>query len=175
MTAWRTGIRHLSRDASLHGCRILALLDSQVVSCSIQKGRSTSHRLNTLLQSIAGTCLLSKQSVIPLWISSKSNAADDPTRVSRVRDAVPDSPATLAFWKSAQSWTWPLEATWHEWRRRGFDVEYDQTLGFPGEGPRGPTRRVLAAHAAEEIPDLRVSVQPITAVRYGHRLQHFSQ
>eukprot|EP00971_Amphidinium_carterae_P147588 2924992-Amphidinium_carterae.1 len=99
MTAWRTGIRHLSRDASasLHGCRILALLDSQVVSCSIQKGRSTSHRLNTLLQSIAGTCLLSKQSVIPLWISSKSNAADDPTRVSRVRDAVPDRPATLAF------------------------------------------------------------------------------
>eukprot|EP00971_Amphidinium_carterae_P020668 407278-Amphidinium_carterae.1 len=119
MIAWRTGIKHLSRNLAFHDCRVLSLLDSQAVCCSVRKGRSTSHALNALLQSVAGTCLLARLDVIPLWVASAANAADDPTRISKVRDAVPADLASenfidLAsenFWLQAEDWRWPLEAT----------------------------------------------------------------
>eukprot|EP00971_Amphidinium_carterae_P020160 397147-Amphidinium_carterae.1 len=114
LLAWRTGIKMLSRDAAMHGTRLLCILDSQVVACSIQKGRSTSHRLNSLLHSICGTCLLTHIEPIALWVSSSADAADDPTRVSRVRTAVPGDSETDGFWRGAEAWTWPLEATRRE-------------------------------------------------------------
>eukprot|EP00971_Amphidinium_carterae_P148930 2952700-Amphidinium_carterae.2 len=111
LIVWRTGIKHFSRDLKYHNCRLLSLLDSQVVCYSVRKGRSTSCGLNALLQSVVGTCLLSKIEVLPLWIASKANPADDPTRIPEVRRALPNDHATTAFWDSAQRWSWPLTAT----------------------------------------------------------------
>eukprot|EP00971_Amphidinium_carterae_P029534 581407-Amphidinium_carterae.1 len=173
LLAWRTGITSLSRRICLHETKILSLLGSQVVCYSIRKGRSTSHALNGLLQSVAGTCLLGKLDVVPLWISSAANAADDPTRIDEVRCAEPATPESDAFWATACRWTWPLQATAWEWRRREFidDMEFNACLGYPGEGPGVARRRELAAHASVAVPDLRISVQPITAARYGARIR----
>eukprot|EP00971_Amphidinium_carterae_P118978 2357183-Amphidinium_carterae.1 len=178
MISWRTGIKNISRQSSLHDCKVLCLLDSQVVSCSVRKGRSTSHSLNALLQTTVGTSLLAKLDIIPLWISSEANAADDPTRVSHVRKASEKSVESERFWRCGDRWEWPLEATIFEWHRRGFlkpDGTFDATLGYPGEGPPKKTKRLLAPHASKEVPDLRLSVQPVTAVRYGVRIRHFAE
>eukprot|EP00971_Amphidinium_carterae_P168447 3337353-Amphidinium_carterae.1 len=121
LLASRTGIKKVSGEPSLHKTRLLTLLDSQVVACTVQKRRSTSHKLNAFLQTIAGTCLLVKLDPVLLWISSAANAADDPTRLSHVREAKDADEVSEGFWATAEDWSWalswPLAATISEWKQ----------------------------------------------------------
>eukprot|EP00971_Amphidinium_carterae_P021060 415534-Amphidinium_carterae.2 len=65
LLAWRTGVRWLANDPSRHSTRVLQVLDSQ--------GRSSSKRLNNIMQSTLGHLMLSRQYPQPLWISSWAN------------------------------------------------------------------------------------------------------
>eukprot|EP00971_Amphidinium_carterae_P312617 6213652-Amphidinium_carterae.2 len=57
----------------------------------LKKGRSSSRRLNGVLRSTMPDLLMHGVSIAPVWIGTKHNPADDPTRDQRVRAAVPAS------------------------------------------------------------------------------------
>eukprot|EP00971_Amphidinium_carterae_P109601 2170386-Amphidinium_carterae.1 len=129
-------------------------IDSQVVVWLLRKGRSSSRALNRLLQSCLVSMLSSQIRLHPMWISTENNPADDPTRRAMLREALPRSEALeQALNEVPQRWPWVEEMTRLLWAKQ---MEYNDTLGFPGEGP------VLDKRSK----DLRLSVQPATIRRY---------
>ena len=60
--------------------RILILVDSQVTLGAVSKGRSSSRRVNYWLRRIGGLCLSYGLSVDLVWIPTKANPADAPSR-----------------------------------------------------------------------------------------------
>eukprot|EP00971_Amphidinium_carterae_P296567 5891316-Amphidinium_carterae.1 len=60
LLAWRTGVRWIANDATRRSTRVIQFLDSQVCVHVIAKGRSSSKRLNNIMQSALGHLLLSK-------------------------------------------------------------------------------------------------------------------
>ena len=69
-----------ARTATFHSCRFLHLSDSQVCLSVLNKGRSSSRKLNRLLRRISALCLA--LNVLPLWawVESRLNPADEPSR-----------------------------------------------------------------------------------------------
>eukprot|EP00971_Amphidinium_carterae_P290345 5764745-Amphidinium_carterae.1 len=70
LLAWRTSLRH------------------GVIVNIVRKGRSSSKTLNSCLLTSLPWQILGRATCLPLWIQSKANPADDPTRHCRLRDAV---------------------------------------------------------------------------------------
>ena len=59
---------------------MLMLVDSQVTVGAVSKGRSSSRRVNYWLRRIAGLCLSFALFVDLVWIPTKANPADAPSR-----------------------------------------------------------------------------------------------
>eukprot|EP00971_Amphidinium_carterae_P010666 210726-Amphidinium_carterae.2 len=121
------------------------------------------------------------------WIPSECNPADDPTRHVCLRQAQCVSSQLAQLLSTVEEREpWPWHATKKNWERKGWSTgehsiaavclddteqtEYDDTLGFPGEGPR-----MAVGHVSVEA-DLSVTVQPATLQRYEAcltRLRHW--
>eukprot|EP00971_Amphidinium_carterae_P352884 6492761-Amphidinium_carterae.3 len=154
MLAARTAIRAAAHSPSLQCSRLTLAIDSQVVVWLLRKGRSSSRALNRLVQSCLVLLISSRIRLHPLWISTERNPADDPTRRVQIREGQSASPdLQRAINEVPQQWPWVAEMTRLLWSKFH---EYDDTLGFPGEGP------MLQSMSK----DLRLSVQPATIKRY---------
>eukprot|EP00971_Amphidinium_carterae_P220047 4368088-Amphidinium_carterae.1 len=189
LLAWRTGVKALMRRDHLRHAQVTCLVDSAVVANILRKGRSSSRQLNSLLKSSLFYLELGSLTCLPLWIQSKENPADDPTRHAPLRRkvAVPAAVhAEVMAYVKKHPWVW--EACRIMWENEGvlteqerfellqwmpeqaldadaalrthMSLEFDSTLGFPGEGP--PRVR--------EPADLRSRVLPVTERRYALRL-----
>ena len=77
--ALRALIRRLIR-VSPGPSRIVVAVDSQVTLGAVAKGRSSSFQINGLLRSLLGLLILGNKRVHLLWVPSKSNPADYPSR-----------------------------------------------------------------------------------------------
>ena len=63
------------------GPAMYLLLDSTVAFFSIWKGRSSSPRLLLILRKISSLLLASSISLLPGWVPSAVNPADEPSRI----------------------------------------------------------------------------------------------
>ena len=61
--------------------RVIAFLDSAVCVGAFSKGRSSSFRLNGILRAFSGHCVLAGIELALIWISTKANPADYPSRL----------------------------------------------------------------------------------------------
>ena len=68
----------LSHSSLSH--RVFVLLDSAVLYYAIKKGRSSSSSLSLLVSSISSICIATGIRICPLWVPSKWNPADTPSR-----------------------------------------------------------------------------------------------
>ena len=85
--AFRTMVKHIAKDPSLHGKRIVAFVDSQVLQNTVGKGRSSSHILNALMTSISAYMIFCNLYFLMYWVASKFNPSDDGTRNRPMRTA----------------------------------------------------------------------------------------
>ena len=138
--------------------RIVILVDSSVALHSAAKGRSPSKGLTPVLRKIASVCLLAGLYVSFHFVPTRLNPADCPTRdyplplpsqSSFVRfltqDEVYEGLAAPKLRRWAANWArLCLLLTPHApgllpqlgWRNfHRFRMDFDKTLGFPGEGP----------------------------------------
>ena len=83
--AYRTLVRRKAANVSEHHKRHLVLADSSVLRGSAAKGRSSTHRLNSILQPVVPDQLVANQTFGTLPVPTKHNPADDPSRDRRVR------------------------------------------------------------------------------------------
>eukprot|EP00971_Amphidinium_carterae_P151937 3011231-Amphidinium_carterae.2 len=88
LLAWRTSLRHGVERGFLVHTRCCFLIDSQVIVNILRKGRSSSKSLNACLITALPWQVLARATCLPMWVQSKANPADDPTRHCRLRDAV---------------------------------------------------------------------------------------
>ena len=86
---WRVGGFH-----KMVGSRFVHLVDSQVCMGALNKFRSNSTRLNTIISRIAAITLASSSKVIYGYISTDQNPADNPSR--RVETKLP---LTMQEWE----------------------------------------------------------------------------
>ena len=69
-----------ARTTMFHSCRFLHLSDSQVCLSVLNKGRSSSRKLNRILRRISALCLALNLMPLWAWIESRLNPADEPSR-----------------------------------------------------------------------------------------------
>ena len=146
-----------SEIKSLRGDRrIVSLTDSNVARCALAKGRSSSYALSSVLRRIGSLMIAGGLYRCTPYVPTRLNVADDPTRDQRLRLKVGDFGGwsrekfmDLALCRPLRRWcsNWlrlvlvALEFTLAPsardlpHRRACFTIEFDRTLGFPGEGP----------------------------------------
>ena len=74
------------------GLRSINLCDSRVVIGAWAKGRSSSRQINRVLRSCLGYAVAGRTKVCNVWVGTKSNPADDPTRHVAVRKCLGPTP-----------------------------------------------------------------------------------
>ena len=72
--------------SGLHSRRVIILIDSGVVKGAATKGRSSSRQLNHVLRKIAGLLFAHDLYLELLWIPSKANSSDAPSRHTDLRE-----------------------------------------------------------------------------------------
>ena len=75
-------VRRMLRDTSFRGCRMLVVVDSQVLFFALGKGRSPSSQLNRILRRLMAMELAADLALFPIWTISPWNWADKPSRRS---------------------------------------------------------------------------------------------
>jgi hypothetical protein len=80
MEALNTAVRWLCSMPSCLGTRVISLVDSQVVFYIVRKGRTSSPACIRATQRLAATLLATGIQLFPVWIPSKTNPADAPSR-----------------------------------------------------------------------------------------------
>lgn len=173
-----SALRVVKVAAARGGGRVVLLLDSNVATRAIAKGRSSARALSALLRKIAVICLGFGVYLSVLFCPTRLNCADDPTRSVPLRPKR-GGPSFLqlldfdGFFKLAElprlrrwisNWVCLFLglATRHELRLGSLQIhsprfrsplppvdfyhhilDFDATLGFPGEGPVGVVGIVL--------------------------------
>eukprot|EP00438_Fugacium_kawagutii_P006869 Skav205284 [mRNA] locus=scaffold1690:137803:145924:+ [translate_table: standard] len=74
------GVKHLMRNTSHHGRRMLILTDSMTSACAVSKGRAQTWKLRTIIQKISAHLLATGSSLSLRWIPSEWNPSDGPSR-----------------------------------------------------------------------------------------------
>ena len=84
-------------EDGMRNVRFLIAIDSRVCVGAVGKGRSSSRALNDVLRCLACVSLAANVEVRVIWVSTKCNPSDAPSRQEPLpaRTAKPD-------------WTWPL-------------------------------------------------------------------
>jgi hypothetical protein len=72
--------------------RAVLLVDSRVVVGAFSKGRSSSRQLNRLLRSMLGWTIAGRVSLHLVWVGTKSNPADHPSRDAAIPAPSPEDP-----------------------------------------------------------------------------------
>ena len=72
--------------------RAVLLVDSRVVVGAFSKGRSSSRQLNRILRSMVGWLIAGQVSLHLIWVGTKANPADHPSRGAKIPDPVPGDP-----------------------------------------------------------------------------------
>lgn len=72
--------------------RAVLLVDSRVVVGAFSKGRSSSRQMNRVLRSMLGWAVAGEKSLRLVWVASKSNPSDHPSRGRKIPEPVPDDP-----------------------------------------------------------------------------------
>ncbi len=72
--------------------RAVLLVDSRVAIGAFCKGRSSSRQLNRILRSMIGWSIAGEKSLHLIWVQSKSNPSDHPSRGVRIPEPVPNDP-----------------------------------------------------------------------------------
>ena len=80
--AFVLGMRRITRNQQLRGCRVLFLVDNMGLAMAISKGRSHNFKLLRVCQQYAALSLASNTVVRVRWIPSELNPADAPSRGS---------------------------------------------------------------------------------------------
>ena len=158
------------KSKDLRPQRIVNFVDSQVCRGAINKGRSSSRALNSILCRLAAALVASDMYLSVPFVPTRLNPADDPTRLRGIRSCsvgVTDDSWTdedffrLGSLPTSNRWSsnWislvvglvgpsvlylsdrSLYRQCHPSIPVPYDVpnamDFDQTLGFPGEGPNG--------------------------------------
>jgi hypothetical protein len=73
-------LRWLASRPSARGSRVVWLTDSAVAFYGVRKGRSSSPHLLHILRKIAALSLMARITLLPVWLPSKANPADRPSR-----------------------------------------------------------------------------------------------
>eukprot|EP00971_Amphidinium_carterae_P327124 6458298-Amphidinium_carterae.3 len=176
LLAWRCALRSSVRKGTSPHCRAVFLLDSQVVTNVLKKGRSSSRALNNILSSTLPLELLAQVTREPIWIKSSANPADDPTRMAPLRRAGPLEPNIESVIEDIPNTSpWPWAASTLVWRRAAPAFQghlpaaaFNSNCGFPGEGPR------LSQKPAVQRTNLDHRVLDSTAERYKQRVDSFN-
>ena len=127
--------------------RIVVLVDSSVALCSAAKGRSPSRGLTPVIRKMAAVCLLAGLCPAFHFVPTRLNPADCPTRdyplppPAQVYEglAAPKLRRWAANWARLLLLLTPHvpgfrpHLGWRNFHR--YCLDFDQTLGFPGEGP----------------------------------------
>ena len=114
------------------GSRFLHLLDSQVCLGVLTKGRSSSWRLNRVLNRCNSLTLAAGLFPLYGYVRSDWNTSDRPSRTW----AKKKPPAAKSFPKrKSPSRVRGKTAKGHNKRNRKFPKDFDSTCGYPGEGP----------------------------------------
>eukprot|EP00971_Amphidinium_carterae_P031131 612660-Amphidinium_carterae.1 len=125
-----------------------------------------------------GDSLSTSVRMYPVWVATECNPADAPTRRKKVPPA--EEPSAVYYKHREQVLAenpWIYEVNKVEWRRRfGSNLEYDATLGFPGEGPRKVAEKIILGPVKEKEKnaDLRVQVQAATLKRYKNKYDRWT-
>ena len=151
------------------GCRVVNLVDSNVVRCARAKGRSSSRAIGTMLRRFCATLLASDLYFTTPYLPTRLNPADDPTRDKPIRPAAPG--LDFKRWEDEEIYALsrlPCRRRWAaNWtiiilkligsqslfyqhaaaprfristyfpvpRDSVLSLDFDSTLGYPGEGP----------------------------------------
>eukprot|EP00971_Amphidinium_carterae_P352636 6492684-Amphidinium_carterae.2 len=161
--AAKAAVKFAVRDPRQWGSRLVLLVDSQVIVHVLQRGRSSSRPLNQMMRSLLPHLLGSRTTLVPLWVHTTCNPADDPTRGQRVRRArkrKKNEEELLA--KACEDH--PVALFCMEQSLRRGEKTFDGSLGYPGEGP-------FPAGRPREGKDLLATVQPLTQRRYDARVR----
>lgn len=87
-------LKHLVKT-SIDPHRAVLLVDSRVVVGAYSKGRSSSKQLNRLLRSMLGWSIVGQKSLHLIWVGTKSNPADHPSRGVPIPPPTPNDPVLL--------------------------------------------------------------------------------
>ena len=113
------------------GCRFLQLLDSQVATACLVKGRSSSRSLNRELRRSLPDHLIQQTHPRYGFIRPRFNPSDDPTRDVPLRK--PSEPLP-SWWESASRGDFAQLDLW----LREIGLHLDQLRGLPHESELGP-------------------------------------
>eukprot|EP00971_Amphidinium_carterae_P349167 6490879-Amphidinium_carterae.2 len=169
LLAYRTALKVAAGRVECWQRRVPFMIDSQVVTNVISRGRSSSHQLNYVLQTCLGVTLFCGITPMAIWVGTEENPSDDPTRGKALRLAKTLCPeAELGIQELVKKHKWVYLVTKAQWRSRR--ALWDGSLGFEGEGP---TQRALPPENVGR--DLRVRVTAPTMKRYAARVNEFRQ
>lgn len=144
--------------------RLVNFVDSNVVRCAIAKGRSSSRAIGAMLRRLCATLLSADLYLVTPFVPTRLNPSDDPTRSTALRkpsrgvdlEALSDTELFLfsqlpKMRRWVSNWTrvvfrvTVLEALSSHGGFRStpssvhrpsyYPLDFDKTLGFPGEGP----------------------------------------
>ena len=146
--------------------RAVVFVDSNVTKGATSKGRSSSLAISSYLRRLGATSISGGLYITTPFVPTRLNAADDPTREAEIRRPIlslglntweTDDIYRLSESSKLRRWAsnWsclviklcgPNCLRWRdrsyfrlpwEWRRTQHStMDFDQTLGFPGEGPQ---------------------------------------
>ena len=74
------GLRWMGRNSHLRGCQVTVIIDSQVIFYMLKKGRTGSERLYRTSRRIGALSLALNLRIDPVWVPSKENPSDAPSR-----------------------------------------------------------------------------------------------
>lgn len=138
--------------------RVVSFIDSNVCRCCLGKGRSTSRALTSVLRRINTLLIAGGLWLVTPFMPTRLNSADDPTRLVELRPPLPSLGVhqlsrELIFKCACLPRTRRWASGWvritirligfsciefgdkSKFRRRGPIMDFDSTLGYPGEGP----------------------------------------
>ena len=146
--------------------RITAMVDSNVVRGATSKGRSSSLGLSSVLRRFNAVCVSAALYFHIPFVPTRHNTSDDPTRLVKLRTSIPgfdlasldrDTMFDLCSMPRLRRWAsnWArlilryaglhlIHLSCRNKYRKDFSdpsawlpLDFDKTLGFPGEGPLG--------------------------------------
>ena len=138
--------------------RVVSFIDSNVCRCALGKGRSSSRAISSVLRRVNTLLICGGIWMVTPYMPTRLNAADDPTRLCPLRE--PLEPIGLSSLSRAEIFSCarlPRTKRWASgwvrftialigagctffgdkttYRRHGPLLDFDATLGSPGEGP----------------------------------------
>ena len=137
--------------------RVAAMVDSYVTRGAVSKGRSSSRASTALVRQIDVELIIGGAYMVTPYIPTRLNCADDPTRLHKLRGPITGLSITtfeeediyrMGLLKGTRRWAsnwvrlalllmgpYVLLLKDHSLFRRRYSMDFDSTLGFPGEGP----------------------------------------